>query len=225
VSTFTLIATHGFGDDRSAFAAQAEPLRESGFDLITWDLPGHGTTGARPAAYSPGTGRTALAELVGRHPRPAVLLGHSLGGYLSLAHAVLRPDDVAGLILVSTGPGYRNAEARSQWNAYVDGMDLPLMRQRPGVARICHQDDSVVIDSLAGIRVPVLQLIGASDRRYAAGSQYLASKLPDVETVSVSGAGHHPHRTHADEVNRHILLYLGQRFGAAPLRADNGGFA
>jgi pimeloyl-ACP methyl ester carboxylesterase len=217
-----VIATHGFGDDKATFAAQEEPLRRHGCEVITWDLPGHGTTGQPLPEYSPGAGREALASIAARSTRPVVLLGHSLGGYLSLAHAVLHPRDVAGLILVSTGPGYRNAAARAQWNAYVDAMDLPLMHRKPGIERLCHQEDSLVIDSLAEIRIPVLQLIGGHDRRYNAGAEYLTAKLPDVETVWVEGGRHHPQQTHADEVNAHILCYL-QRLGAAPQPADDGG--
>ena len=40
-----------------------------------------------------------------------MLVGHSLGGYLSLAHTLDHPDDVAALVLIATGPGFRRAAA------------------------------------------------------------------------------------------------------------------
>src|SRR3546814_5565266 len=44
-------------------------------------------------------------------PGPAVLVGHSLGGYLSLCRTVLEPTGVAGLVLIATGPGFRDARS------------------------------------------------------------------------------------------------------------------
>ena len=52
--------------------------------------------------------------------RPAILVGHSLGGYLSLAQAILEPGSVSGLVLVAAGPGFRSDKSRDQWNASID---------------------------------------------------------------------------------------------------------
>ena len=56
----------------------------------------------------------------------AVVLGHSLGGYLSLELALAHPDRVRGVVLVDTGPGYRNDVARDGWNRMA-----AKLRQRP----------------------------------------------------------------------------------------------
>ncbi|MEZ5249698.1 MAG: alpha/beta hydrolase [Ilumatobacteraceae bacterium] len=48
-----------------------------------------------------------LADLFGPADgshRP-VLVGHSLGGYLALAHAITRPGVDRGLVVLNTGPG------------------------------------------------------------------------------------------------------------------------
>src|SRR6202000_3577428 len=50
----------------------------------------------------------------------AVLGGMSLGAYLSLAFSLVHPQRVAALVLVDTGPGYRNDAARDKWNAWVE---------------------------------------------------------------------------------------------------------
>ena len=44
---------------------------------------------------------------------PAVLVGHSLGGYLSLAHAATRPGVARGIVVLNTGPGFRNQRQSS----------------------------------------------------------------------------------------------------------------
>jgi pimeloyl-ACP methyl ester carboxylesterase len=41
-------------------------------------------------------------------PRPYVLVGTSGGGYLSVGYAVKHPDQVAGIVLVETGPPFKN---------------------------------------------------------------------------------------------------------------------
>src|SRR5262252_4224311 len=46
----------------------------------------------------------------------------ALDGYLSLAYHVAHPDRVAALVLVDTGPGYRNPEARARWNLMAERM-------------------------------------------------------------------------------------------------------
>jgi pimeloyl-ACP methyl ester carboxylesterase len=72
--------------------------------VVAVDMPGHGETSI-PAWPSPGTMERMLewlAEFLDRFDWP-LLVGHSLGGYMSLLHfARLRPS-VAGLVLVDAG--------------------------------------------------------------------------------------------------------------------------
>jgi pimeloyl-ACP methyl ester carboxylesterase len=71
-----------------------------------------------------------------------------------------------------------------------------------------------VLEGLAGITVPVLVIVGGRDERHHAGSRVIAETVPSGRLVVVDGAGHFPHRTHADEVNReldeHLLLLAGR---------------
>src|SRR5262249_52074586 len=46
----------------------------------------------------------------------AIVGGLSLGGVMSLAFHLAHPERVAALMLFDTGPGFRNPEARGQWN-------------------------------------------------------------------------------------------------------------
>lgn len=97
------VLLHGAGGSAAlwypALAALAERRR-----VIAVDMPGHGETSI-PAWPSPGTMERMLewlAEFLDRFDWP-LLIGHSLGGYMSLLHfARLRPN-VAGLVLVDAG--------------------------------------------------------------------------------------------------------------------------
>jgi pimeloyl-ACP methyl ester carboxylesterase len=52
------------------------------------------------------------------------------------------------------------------------------------------QFDARVIESLDQIEVPVLVLMGSRDQQYAASTDYLASKIPNVTKVVIDDAGH-----------------------------------
>ncbi|MFD8479291.1 alpha/beta fold hydrolase [Kitasatospora sp. NPDC059673] len=71
------------------------------FHVRTPDLPGHGTRAARPFTLDGAVAAVHEAVLEAREAtgRRPLLLGLSLGGYVSLAHTARHPDDVAALVL------------------------------------------------------------------------------------------------------------------------------
>lgn len=201
-----VVLTHGFADDCRTWDAQLPAL--AGHRVCRWDLPGHGgsATGSAPA-----TRDTALdwldAAIAAAGGGPAVLAGHSLGGYLSLCHAVRDPAAVAGLVLVSTGPGFRDPVKRERWNSFLasyadrHGID-------PNVLGVAEQPDSLVLDGLDAIEIPTVVIVGGQDGRYHAGSRAIAATVRRGQLVLVDGAGHFPHRSHPDEANRHLVALL-----------------
>jgi len=78
------------------------------------------------------------------------------------------------------------------------------------VRGIAEQPDSLVLDGLAGIDVPVLVVVGGRDEQYHAGCRAIVDAVPSGELVVVDGAGHFPHRTHAAEVNEHLVELLAR---------------
>ena len=187
-----VVCTHGVGDDSSTWSEVVVRLAEEGHHVTSWDLRGHGqSTGfddfGRDAALSD---LRSIVEAVGQR---AILVGHSLGGYLSLALAITQPSLVRGLVLVATGPGYRNDEAREQWNQWLrDNFE-------PHKAQLGAQPDALVIDRLDEVKAPVRLVVGTNDKRYHAGMDYLAKKL-NAEVVMVEGARHHLQQSHPEVV-------------------------
>jgi pimeloyl-ACP methyl ester carboxylesterase len=208
-----VLLSHGYGATSLMWAPNL-PAITAVRQVITWDLRGHGETGspADPARYSPELSVADMAAILDAcgHER-AVIGGMSLGGFLSLAFRLAHPDRTAALLLVDTGPGYKNDEARQKWNDSAERMaaaiaakgidalgtspELRAGRHDPaGLAlaarHILTQRDATVIGSLADIAVPTLIVVGADDRPYLAATDYMTAKIPDAVKVVIPDAGH-----------------------------------
>ena len=208
-----VVLTHGGADDASTWEAQVTALAATGaYRVVTWDLRGHGSSEAPEGAehYSRDHGTSDLLWVMGHAgisiERPGILIGHSLGGYLSLTVALTHPEIVRALVVLATGPGYRDDRSRQQWN---DGISriAPKLGLRADVAHLIHQPDSLVMDRLTDLKCPLLLLLGAHDARYLPGCEYLAQRTGS-NLVLIPAAGHMVHRDQPDEVNSAILSFL-----------------
>ncbi len=98
----SLVLLHANGGDHRDFGAVIDGLVESGWRITTIDFPGHGPSPRHSPESAVGFGAAltdALDDLGGSH----VLLGNSVGGFAALYAAAHRPEQVAGLVLVSPG--------------------------------------------------------------------------------------------------------------------------
>jgi len=178
-------------------------LLEHRFTVVAVDLLGHGgsPTPDDPDEYTRDGALADLDDLLSEFTEPAVLVGHSLGGYFALAHAATRPGVVRGIVVENTGPGYRDPVKREEWNdrtrRNAHRFDVPAQ-----VTNLNLQQDSVVMDRLADIATPTLVLAGGDDRpEYIGAGQYLERKMPDAHLVVVDGGGHSMHEeSHAGQV-------------------------
>jgi pimeloyl-ACP methyl ester carboxylesterase len=178
-------------------------LLEDRFTVVAPDLLGHGASPVPddPAEYTRDRTLADLDDIVADLGEPPVLVGHSLGGYLTLAYAATRPDAARGIVVLNTGPGYRDDDKREEWNAR-SRRNAHRFGVPEQVTTMNLQQDSVVMDRLAEITTPTLVLAGGDDRaEYTGAGQYLERKMPDARLVVVDGGGHSMHEdTHASEV-------------------------
>jgi pimeloyl-ACP methyl ester carboxylesterase len=213
---------------------QVEAFQAS-YRLIPWDMRGHGNSDSpeEQTLYShQHTVEDMRAMLDHLQIEQAVIAGHSLGGFMSLAFHVAYPRRVIALILQGCGPGYRNAEARATWNARAEqrartletqglaalggGAEVRVSTRRSaiGLAKaargILTQVDARVIDSLPHIRVPTLIIVGEQDTPFVHGSHYMAARIPQATEVVVTNAGHGANVEQPEVVNEAIRHFLAR---------------
>jgi pimeloyl-ACP methyl ester carboxylesterase len=198
-------------------------------------MRGHGRSGSPddPRQYSQDASVADMEAVldacgIGR----VVAAGLSLGGYLSLAFRLARPDRVAALVLCDTGPGFRSDQARQRWNdsalaqaARLERGGLAALGGGPetraaghhSAAGLAHaargmltQRDASVIESLPSITVPALVLVGALDKPFLAAADYMAAKIPGAARAVIPEAGHASNIDQPEEFNRQVLAFLQQ---------------
>lgn len=126
-----LLALHGLGGSGRYFAGLAARL-DGRYTLVAPDLGGFGSSSTPRAPTDRAFHLSTLDALTG-DGGPWVVLGHSLGGVLSLLFAGHRPDRVAALGMVSSPfPAPRPSWDPAAWR----GARSILPRTVAGVARV-----------------------------------------------------------------------------------------
>jgi pimeloyl-ACP methyl ester carboxylesterase len=210
-----LLLTHGYSSTSAMWHGQIEALSRH-HKLVLWDMRGHGRSDYPddPASYSEALTVADIAALLDEiGAERAIVGGLSLGGYMSLAFYRAHPDRVRALLIIDTGPGFKKDEARDAWNRRAhdtgdrferEGLAVLKSgsrerssvshRDASGLARAARgmltQRDARVIESLPGIKVPSLVVVGADDTPFLAASDYMATKIPDAKKVVIPAAGH-----------------------------------
>lgn len=125
-----LVLTHGWGLDGTEWYYAKRHFAER-FRLIIWDLPGLGKS-SRPKNNDYALEKMArdLEAVIGvAGEGPVVLLGHSIGGMITLTFCRLFPEQlgsrVAGLILTHTT--YTNPVKTSKFSGFLRAVQKPLL--------------------------------------------------------------------------------------------------
>jgi pimeloyl-ACP methyl ester carboxylesterase len=225
-----VLLTHGFGASRAMWTPNLDAFGVER-QVLTWDLPGHGDSiGSGGLTHDVCIADMLMLLDVLGAPR-AVVGGMSLGGYLSLLLCARHPERVAALLLIDTGPGFRDGAAREAWNAWVGGLaddlearGLEALRPSPESAATDHaagaaglakaarailtQRDAEVFESLGAIAVPTLIVVGAGDDRFLAAADAMARRIRGAGKVVIECAGHAANMDQPAEFNRAVLEFL-----------------
>lgn len=229
-----LLLTHGYGASQRMWDSNIPALARNR-RIIAWDMRGHGSSDA-PAdsgQYNHHACVEDMAELLDAvGATRAVLIGMSLGGYLSLAFRLRFPERVSGLVLVDTGPGFRDDAAREGWNQHARELADQLEREGLGVlgspenrsAQHQHgvfglaqaargmlvQENGSVLESLPQIDAPTLIVVGARDTQFLRAADAMERRIPGARKLVLDGAGHAANMDAPDEFNRAVDEFLAE---------------
>lgn len=118
--TRSIVLIHAVRSSRTMWKGQVRRLREHGYEVIAPDLPGHGRRRGEPFTL---TGALAtIDEAVSTCQEPPLLVGLSLGGYLTLHWAGTHPGRLAGVVAADCTivPGPATARLYGLWVSMKD---------------------------------------------------------------------------------------------------------
>jgi pimeloyl-ACP methyl ester carboxylesterase len=219
-----LIFLHGANDQAGTWARIA-PAFTATHRVVVADLAGHGQA-------QPSEGPLEFGDLVAgvravveaeRQGGRVVLVGNSLGGFLSLEHALHHPDQVA-LVVAVNGAVFRGGnqqaaglllpKTRAEARRVIEALMSPksprvpdfvlddLLRRTPTtpLARLMASPPEsmqrwLIDDRLGDIRTPVALVWGADDRLIPISyAEQAREKLPSATLQTIADCGHVPQR-------------------------------
>lgn len=231
-SRIPLLMTHGYSATSSMWAPNIDALAAER-PVLVYDQRGHGQSGAPedPSRYSEAASIADVDVLIDElGVDRAILLGMSLGGYITLAYHLAHPQRVAAMVLQDTGPGYKSDTAREAWNKVCEQLTARVVAAgstggtSPEVTAAHHnnpaalalvaegvlkQRDARVINSLPTIAVPTTVIVGEHDTNYLAGSDYMQSRIPGAEKIIIPDAGHAANIDQPEAFNAAVLTAIG----------------
>ncbi|TFF69331.1 MAG: alpha/beta hydrolase [Promethearchaeota archaeon] len=230
-SKTVIIFIHGSGGDASTWKNQI--LANNSHSVIALDLPSHGKSD-KFEKLSLNLYVDVLTKLIEALNYERIILGgHSLGGAVIQSYYFLYPQNLDGLILISTGAKLRVSPAileslkqdyekyliylnnvafskktkNSIMNEYKDKSSLIGAEVTYQDFKICDNFDLFEKTNL--IKAPSLIICGTDDKltpvKY---SQYFHNKIPNSTLVLIENAGHMVMLEKYKEVNESIIKFV-----------------
>lgn len=135
----TVIWVGGFRSDMTGTKAQAlaEAAARRGWDFLRYDHFAHGASSGDWRQATIGRWREDLVAVIDELVKgPAVLVGSSMGGWVSLLAALARPERMRALMLVAPAPDFTH---RLMWPGLSDETRQAILRD--GEALVPDHDD------------------------------------------------------------------------------------
>lgn len=227
-----MVFLHGWNNDSSIWQSFVQGLNPSAYSFFLLDLPGFGATDVPPTAWTILDYAQAIADFCHKQQlTDIVLVGHSLGGRVSIALASQFPQLVNKLILIGA-PGvpvelsWRNkvwrflAQASKQLTSWLPVQLSSPIRNffRRQIYQADYQQSQLMMEIrnqaidldltpyLTKIKTPTLVIYGELDQQYPQIVAKVMNQLLSTSILSIiPEAGHFPFLTNAHTV-RHLLL-------------------
>ena len=231
-----LVLLHGAGDEAGTWYGVAPALMRH-FELVIPDLAGHGKSEPSAGVLSLGTLLAALEQILEENRwrgQPMVVVGNSLGAWMSMLYGQRHPQRVTRVILIDGGPirgvssigimPKNREEARKAFDAILDSStprrpnfvldDLVRVSNTGPISRLLaagEEDMSKYLleDKLANFPVSVDLVWGASDRLLPLDyAKKLQSRLPQSTLTVIERCGHAPQLECPHKLSQVLLQLL-----------------
>lgn len=216
----SFVLVHGLGTSSSSWS-KAMSLIGTGYRIVAPDLPGFGfsTVDDPRRIYALHDYDDALTNLIETIPAgPIVLLGHSLGGWVSARYSSAHPERIRHLILVDTaGVYYRGIEGLQEmftvnsvgdtrrllnrmWYRYpwyfkpfARSVFRELQRRNTNALVASIEPSDLLVEELEQLKMPVTIIWGKEDRVISQESINVLRKLiPNAKAYFIDRCGHVP---------------------------------
>lgn len=158
----TLVLVHGLGQNGFTDWIGVMPQLAQRYHVVTFDFPGFGYSGSPTGKYSPTNYARVLSSVISRHTKGrAIVVGHSMGGAVSLRFASRYPAQLDKLILVdAAGILHRTAFVKHSARVPVAVEQMPGFL-KDAVARV-KDFGNATVEKIASLPDPT-RVLGASE--------------------------------------------------------------
>jgi pimeloyl-ACP methyl ester carboxylesterase len=159
----SIVLIHGVNNNGAHDFRELIPWLAQDFHVVAFDLPGFGRSTKANVIYSPANYAAFVKHVADRFIRgPFVLLGHSLGGVVSLRYAATYPRDVERLIVVDV-PGVLHRLSFTSYYLTHLGMDFlsPFVRSGEQIGNLANR----ILDRAESMRPNPKAVLASRERR------------------------------------------------------------
>ncbi len=216
-----LVIVHGYNGSCDYWRPHTVMGMAAERHVVAVDLPGHGLSDKMPVTTLETLSLFLPRFVSALGHRQADLMGHSMGGLVSVAAVEASPRSFRRLALVDSA-GLPTLERRlwlvplraladsslRQWRLYPTFLKIALRARTPGETLhiICTAD---IGPRLAQLSIPTLILWGRNDRVVPLEhGRRMAELIPRAQFKIIEGAGHMPFYERPQECNRIVLDFL-----------------
>ena len=209
----TIVMEVGGGASLSGWAGvEAQVATRTGATVVVYDRAGFGQSDLGPMDLSPRRQVEQLDRVLTllETPPDRILMGHSYGGLMAVAHAHLYPGKVRGLVLVDPmNQRFVNATGDAVYST-VPRIEHPATTRDSAVVRLVNTFDSIAKDPIAtdaDLTIPVVVITAGDpfwgrdmDKPWRASHTAIAAARPDRRLVVADGSKHDIPRTRPDTI-------------------------
>jgi pimeloyl-ACP methyl ester carboxylesterase len=202
-----IVLVHGTRTSSAIWEDQVRALAEGGHPTVAIDLPGHGVRAHERLTFA--SGLAAIDDAVRACPVPPLLVGLSLGGYMSLAYAARHEDRLAGVVLAGCSTELRGKPLgvyRTASREVVRALGLGGGTWHVVTDMLGALHGYSPLKDLRRMALPVWLVNGSRDPLRFGARRYLGAH-PGARQWVVPGAGHDVN-SHAPVAFNRILLHV-----------------